>query len=70
MKKVILVLAVLAIGCTKEECPCGMITDDYVKDFSVDVRNDCSGKIKNFVLTEGDWMTAYVGTDICMGTSW
>jgi hypothetical protein len=77
MKRVILIIAVsLSIfSCKKEKptpCNCGAILSDNAADYSVDIKNDCSGNIKTWVLTPDDWMTAYVGTNFCITntTSW
>jgi hypothetical protein len=75
MKKV-MVLAVIILGlmsCKKDEiCNCGKVISDDVSNYSVDIRNSCSGNTKKFYLAEGDWMTAYVGSDYCITneTSW
>lgn len=71
MKKVLLVLA-LALTFTSCEdilngdCNCGLITSDRASDYSVVIRNNCSDNSKRFYLTQGDWMTAYVGSDYCI----
>ena len=77
MKKVIMIMAValLAMSCKKEEvtpCNCGTIMSDNAADYSVDIKNDCSGNFKTWVLTPDDWMSAYVGTHYCITntTSW
>ena len=88
MKKLTLTLATLALltlSCNKEEslpepvstpapqsCNCGLIVSDDVSDYSVQIRNACSGNVKKFVLYEADWMNAYVGTDYCINntTNW
>lgn len=77
MKKLILsasVLCVLFTSCKKEnkECNCGIVQSDNVSNLSVDIRNDCSGNVKTWVLSEGDWMNAYVGERYCITntTSW
>lgn len=80
MKKIILIAAtIILFGCSKEEpvvpivtqdCKCGLILSDDVNDFSIQVRNDCSNNVKKFVLYEGDWMTAYVGSNWCTTQSW
>jgi len=70
MEKVIVIIALLFLAsCSKEDsqpCNCGKILSDDPNDYSVVIRNECSGNEKKFVLTPGDWMTAYVGTDICI----
>ena len=80
MKKIILVaLTLISLSCSKEEnlpspstqtqtsnCNCGTIVSDQVSDYSIEIRNSCSGNVKKFVLYEADWMTAYVGTNYCI----
>lgn len=66
----------LAIGmmaaCKKESpepqkpCNCGLITSDDSKDYSVIIRNDCTGNSKKFYLTEGDWVNAHPGDKLCI----
>jgi ABC-type transporter MlaC component len=76
MKKVIMIMAValLAMSCEKEvtPCNCGEIMSDNAADYSVDIKNDCSGNFKTFILTPDDWMNAYVGINYCITntTSW
>jgi len=68
----IVILSVGLMGCKKEEvtpnntCNCGMIMNDSASNYSVDIKNDCSGNVKTFYLSEADWMTAYVGTNYCI----
>jgi hypothetical protein len=75
MKKTIIGLAISTImaSCKKEEvCNCGLIVDDNASDYSVTIRNSCSGNERKFILTPGDWMNAFVGSDYCITnvTSW
>lgn len=76
MKKLIFSLAVattLLASCKKDEvCNCGTIVSDNPADYSVDIKNDCSENVKTWYLSEGDWMSAYVGTHYCIEntTSW
>jgi len=88
MKKTILtiVTAALLISCSKEKdtpapapvsqpsssCNCGLILSDNVQDYSITIRNSCSGNSKKFILQEGDWMNAHVGSNYCITnvTSW
>jgi hypothetical protein len=77
MKKVILsaVLFTALLSCKKEDvtpCNCGTIMSDNPSDYSVDIKNDCSGNVKTWYLSQSDWMTAYVGTNYCITntTSW
>lgn len=68
MKKLILLL-VIAIGmasCTKENCNCGVIQSDNIDNYSVVIKNSCSGNNKTFYLSEGDWMNAHPGDDYCI----
>ena len=83
MKKAIFTLAIsgaILLSCKKdnqqvqqqEQCNCGLILSDNVSDYSVVIRNSCSGNEKKFYLQEGDWMNAYVGSNYCITnvTSW
>jgi hypothetical protein len=77
MKKVIFCMAVataLLTSCEKETqpCNCGTIMSDNPSNYSVDIKNDCSGNVKTWVLSQNDWMNAYVGTHYCITntTSW
>lgn len=68
MKKLIL-LALLFIGCQKEEIntnrSCGVIVDDNVKDYSITIRKS-NGSYETIVLYPGDWVNAHVGQEICV----
>jgi hypothetical protein len=68
MKKLTLIaLVFLGMSCTKEEtCNCGLIVSDDVADYSIDIRNGCSGNVKTFNLSEGDWLSAHPGDDYCI----
>jgi hypothetical protein len=69
MKKVILgfVMILSMASCKKDEpCNCGLVLSDNVSDYSVVIRNNCSGNEKKFVLQSGDWMNAHVGSDYCI----
>jgi len=73
MKKLIVILAMA--GCSKDElpsdCMCGRITNDGINNcYWIEIRNDCSGSVESFCLDRGDWMTAYVGSDICIDQTW
>jgi hypothetical protein len=74
MKKVILVIAVVALvsSCKKKEdepCNCGLIQSDNVQNYSVVIRNECTGNNKEFTLSQGDWMNAHVGSNYCITNS-
>jgi hypothetical protein len=70
MKKIILAVALLITGCSKEEVKkastCGLIVSDNVEDYSITIRNSSSGNLKTFVLYEGDWMNAHPGSEYCI----
>ena len=74
MKKVILSIAVVALisSCKKkkdEPCNCGIVQSDNVQDYSVVIKNECSGNNKTFVLSASDWMNANVGSSYCITNS-
>lgn len=80
MKKVFVIFFLLSIAfvsCTKESiepknCNCGLILDDRVEDYSILIRNSCTGNQKWFTLYRGDWMNANPGEKYCITntTSW
>jgi len=77
MKKVLLVLGLglATLSCQKEKIctsTCGLIVSDSAYDYSVVIRNNCSGNEKIFYLSQGDWMNAHPGEDYCITntTSW
>ena len=80
MKKTIILVAIIILGisCNKNNpqpakvCNCGLVESDDVTDYSVVIKNSCSGNNKKFYLQEGDWMNAYVGSNYCITnvTSW
>jgi hypothetical protein len=53
----------------KKQCNCGLITSDRVSDYSIVIRNSCSGNEKRFTLAPGDWVNAHVGSDYCITNS-
>lgn len=76
MKKLILVSVVSMsfVGCDKkaeqpEPCNCGIVQSDNVQDYSVVIQNECTGNNKTFVLQQGDWMNAHVGSKYCITNS-
>jgi hypothetical protein len=74
MKKIILAIAVVALisSCKKKEdepCNCGLIQSDNVQNYSVVIRNECTGNNKEFTLSQGDWMNAHVGSNYCITNS-
>ena len=69
MKKTILGLAIILsiASCKKvQPCNCGTVLSDRVSDYSVVIRNTCSGNEQRFVLEPGDWMNAFVGSNYCI----
>ena len=72
--KYILILSLFLFSCEKEtvECNCGLILDDEVKNYSILIRNDCSGNEKWFTLSPGDWIHAHPGNNYCLNnvSSW
>jgi len=81
MKKIIIAASFLIVGsivgCKKEviekkDCNCGVILSDDVKDYSVVIKNNCSGNSKKFYLQPGDWMNAHPGNEQCLNdvASW
>lgn len=71
MKKIIFgLLIILFASCKKDEvCNCGLVTSDDVTNYSVVIRNQCTGNSKRFFLTQGDWMNAFVGSNYCITNS-
>lgn len=84
MRKILIILGIATVlfSCTKDEdlpeptqtvqadCKCGKILSDDVSDYSIRVRNNCTNNVEKFILEQGDWMTAYVGNDICFNKEW
>jgi len=75
MKKTIIGLAIILsiASCKKvQPCNCGTVLSDRASDYSVVIRNNCSGAERRFVLQPGDWMNAIVGEPYCITdvTSW
>ena len=65
--------SVILISCKKEKeeefCNCGIVQSDNAQDFSVIIKNECTGNNKKFILSEADWMNAYVGSSYCITNS-
>ena len=78
MKKVIVfglasVLMLTSCSKEKENCNCGVITDDgitYNNDGSycywLEVRNNCSDRKKQFCFDYDIWFNANIGEDFCV----
>ena len=78
MKKLMIVLlTIIALSsCSKnatKDCKCGVVTDDAIEngnDFTLSIKNDCSGNNKKFYVTLNTWMDYAVGANICMTEIW
>ena len=78
MKKIMIVLqTIIALSsCSKnytKDCKCGVVTDDVIEngnDFTLSIKNDCSGNNKKFYVTLDTWMDYAVGANICMTEIW
>jgi hypothetical protein len=79
--KLLILISLIALSCKKDEikpnnpqevCNCGLVVSDNVQDYSVVIRNSCSGNEKRFYLQQGDWMNAHPGSDYCITniTNW
>lgn len=71
MKRIILILSIAMLGCSddtvnKQGCNCGLILDDRVDDYSILIRNECTGNEKWFSLYPGDWIHAHPGYHYCI----
>lgn len=75
MKKSILILAValLFLGCNKEEiCEptnCGIIVNDGIDAnncYWLEIQNNCSQNNKKFCFDENVWLNNYVGDSFCV----
>ena len=74
MKKLLIVLLTITAlsSCSKnytKDCKCGVVTDDAIEngnDFTLSIKNDCSGNNKKFYVTLDTWMDYQVGANICM----
>jgi hypothetical protein len=78
MKKIMIVLLTITAlsSCSKnstKDCKCGIITDDAIEnvdDFTLTIKNDCSGSSKKFYVTLNTWMDGVVGENFCMTEIW
>jgi len=77
MKKTIIGLAIIlslaSTSCKKvQPCNCGTVVSDDASDYSVVIKNNCSGNEQRFVLQSSDWLDAIVGESYCITdvTSW
>lgn len=72
MRKTLLILFASfgLLGCSddtvnRSNCNCGLILDDRVSDYSILVRNDCSGNEMWIQLYPGEWVNAHPGERAC-----
>lgn len=70
MKKLILILLLpLLLSCSVDgyvSCNCGLVISNRVRDYSVVIRNECTGDDKLFYLYPNDWRNAQVGSQFCI----
>jgi hypothetical protein len=74
MKKVLLVLGIVAMGlqsCEKEvlcNSNCGTIINDGIDDgcYWLEIRNSCTGNNKVFCFDQYTWQSNYVGDNFCV----
>ena len=66
MKKIILATILLSSCAKQKDCNCGLIESDDASDYSIVIKNHCSGNNKTFYLQEGDWMNAHPGQQYCI----
>mgnify|MGYP003681801294 CR=1 FL=1 len=70
MKKLlsVLLISIILIGCEKEDCSCGIITDDEILNgcYSLTIRNDCSDNLKTFCFDYDVWLNNSVGDNFCV----
>ncbi len=74
MKKIIIAIAIVASisSCKKESegpCNCGIVQSDNIQDYSVVIKNECTGNNKTFYLSQGDWFNAHPGSSYCITNS-
>ena len=73
MKKIILII-IMSISLTNcetldEDCGCGFVKSYSEFDQSIEISNACSGNVKRWYLSEGDWKNANMGTTYCITNS-
>jgi hypothetical protein len=74
MKKVLLVLGIVAMGlqsCKKEELcnsSCGTIINDGIDNgcYWLEIQNECSGNNKVFCFDQNTWYNNFVGDYFCV----
>jgi hypothetical protein len=71
MKKLlsVLLISIILMGCEKEDCSCGVITNDEILEnncYSLTIRNDCSDNYKTFCFDYDVWLNNPKGSDFCV----
>ena len=71
MKKIlsILLISIFFIGCEKENCNCGVITNDEILEnncYSLTIRNSCSDNYETWCFDYDVWLNNPVGDDFCV----
>jgi hypothetical protein len=80
MKKIFFIVGLLlATGCGKKECNCGVITNDEITQdangnncYTLSIRNSCSNNVKTWCFDYNIWVDNPVGENFCVTneTSW
>ena len=78
MRKIILIMmgVISFSSCKKDalkDCKCGVIQDDAIENsnqFTLKIKNDCSGNTQKFYVTLNTWMDGVVGEPFCMDVIW
>lgn len=69
MKNLLLVsmLVLGLISCKKDDCNCGIITDDDLtsRDYLLEVRNECTGNKEWFDVDYDIWLHGHIGDEQC-----
>ena len=71
MKKLlsVLLISIILMGCEKEDCSCGVITNDEILEndcYSLTIRNDCSDNYKTFCFDYDVWLNNSLGSNFCV----
>lgn len=73
MKNTLLFVSTISLlmlsSCAKEDCGCGVITDDEILEnncYSLTIRNDCTDNYKTFCFDYDVWLDNSVGADFCV----
>jgi hypothetical protein len=65
---ILFTMIVLVSSCEKQDCNCGVITDDQIigGEYTLSIRNDCTNNVETFIFSYDVWFNAYVGEDFCV----